>query len=109
MTYDEDLDKRIHKIVGRRPHTTARRMFGGVGHMWKGHMFCGVLKKSLILRLGAEQARQALTRPHVRPFDVTGQPMSGWVMVDGAGVENDAALQDWLKQAMVFVASLPPK
>jgi len=72
-------------------------------------MFCGVYKDFLILRLGDERAEQALDLPHVRPFDITGRPMKGWVMVEQAGFPGDDKLAGWLNQAREFAGSLPPK
>ena len=58
---------------------------------------------------GEENANQALALPHVRPFDITGKPMKGWVMVEQDGFQADHDLAAWLKQAKKFVSSLPPK
>ena len=59
---------------------------------------CGVYKDSLILRLGEAAATEAMGRPHVRPFDITGRPMTGWVMVDPPGCREDA-MKAWLDRA----------
>ena len=45
----------------------------------------------------------------VVPFDITGRPMKGWVMVEKRGFETDAALKGWLARAKVFVKTLSPK
>jgi len=65
-------------------------------------------KDSLIVRLGAETGARALEEEHTRPFDITGRPMNGWVMVDEKGYRGDA-LGEWLAMAHAFVATLPPK
>jgi hypothetical protein len=72
-------------------------------------MIGGVHKDHLILRLGPEEAAAALEKPHVRPFDITGRPMKGWVMVAPPGVENDKVLEQWLLKARAFVDTLPEK
>ena len=109
MPYDEILDERIKKIVSRWKGTSDKKMFGGVCHLLNGNMFCGVHKDFLILRLGVDKSRDALTQAHVRPFDITGKPMKGWVMVAGDGCRNDQTLRAWLDRAKKFVKSLPPK
>jgi|SRR5450755_283018 hypothetical protein len=43
--------------------------------MLGGHMFCGVVKDTLMVRL-SPTAPSALDRPHVRPMDFTGRPMT---------------------------------
>jgi len=84
-------------------------MFGGVCHLLNGNMFCGVYKDYLILRLGEENANKALSLPHVRPFDITGKPMKGWVMVGQDGFQAHQDLVNFLNQAKGFVRSIPPK
>jgi hypothetical protein len=84
-------------------------MFGGICHLLHGNMFCGVHKEYLILRLGNEQAQIAMESAHVRPFDMTGKPMKGWIMVASKGFEQEAELEDWLHRARAFTESLPQK
>lgn len=109
MAFDETIEERIRNIVSTWPKTDSKKMFGGVCHLLQGNMFCGVLKEYLILRLGAEAADEALARPHVRHFDITGRPMKGWVMVAKEGFADDATLAKWLERARAFAAALPPK
>ena len=84
-------------------------MFGDICHLMNGNMFCRVYRDFLILRLGEETAQSALQKPHVRPFDITGRPMKGWVMVASAGFKTEKALKGWLIQARAFVQTLPAK
>ncbi len=109
MAYDQTIEARIRKIVSSWSDTDAKKMFGGVCHLRQGNMFCGVYKEYLILRLGPESAQAALAKPHVRPFDITGRPMKGWVMVSQKGFSDDATLANWLGQAGDFAGTLPPK
>jgi hypothetical protein len=39
---------------------------------------------------------------------MTGRLLNGWVVVDGALLDDDV-LADWIAQARAFVATLPPK
>ena len=80
MSYSEALDSRIISALSVRG-ATRKKIFGGICHLIHGNMMCGVYKDSLVLRLGEEQASKTLKETHVRPFDVTGKPMKGWVMV----------------------------
>jgi len=109
MAYNEELDQRIKKIVSRWKGTGSKKMFGGVCHLLNGNMFCGVHKDFLILRLGEEPAHEALKQPCARPFDITGKPMKGWVMIARDGYDNDPELKAWLNQAKTFARSLPAK
>jgi len=109
MAYDENLERRILVVIDGWEGAAAKKMFGGSCHLVHGNMFCGVYKEFLILRLGEEAAGEALSRPHVRPFDITGRPMKGWVMVAPEGFETAGALIGWLKKAHAFALTLAPK
>jgi len=109
MPYDEELNGRIKKIVSPWQGTDAKKMFGGVCHLINGNMFCGVYKEFLILRIGREKSEEALKLPYIRPFDITGRPMQGWIMVDSKGYKSDEELRAWLEQARGFVNTLPQK
>ena len=109
MAYNERLEARILEQVSDWPHCAHKKMFGGICHLLNGNMFCGVHKDYLILRLGEPAAEKALEAEHVRPFDITGRPMKGWVMVEEAGFETRELLVGWLSQAKAFVDTLPPK
>jgi TfoX/Sxy family transcriptional regulator of competence genes len=109
MAYDEQLEARIEKIVAGWKNTNKKKMFGGVCHLMNGNMFCGVYKDFLILRLGEANSEKAMALPFVRPFDITGRPMKGWVMMERQGFGTDEALKEWLDQARKFAGTLPPK
>lgn len=109
MAYDETLEARILSAIDGWKRVSSKKMFGGICHLIQGNMFCGVYKSVLILRLGEAAAAEALTRAHTRPFDITGRPMKGWVMVEPKGIETDQALTAWLKKAREFAQTLPPK
>ena len=109
MPYNEHTETRIKKIISSWKNTDQKNMFGGVCHLLNGNMFCGVYKDSPILRLGEEKGNKALALPHVSPFDITGKPMKGWVMVEQEGFKTDYDLASWLNQAKEFVNTLPPK
>ena len=109
MPYNERIDSRISKIVTRWKNTERKKMFGGICQLFNRHMVCGVYKDYLILRLGEQVAQEALELPHLRPFDITGRPMKGWVMVEEQGFTTDPSLDEWLNKAKTFVNTLPPK
>ena len=109
MAYNEKIETRIKRIVSGWKNTEDKKMFGGICHLINGNMFCGVHKEFLILRLGTDKAEDALKLPHVRPFDITGKPMKGWIMVTENGFKSDKDLKDWLDQTLMFVATLPTK
>ena len=109
MPYNEKLEARISKIVSGWQNTAAKKMFGGICHLISGNMFCGVYKDFLILRIGEPSAEEAFELPYVKPFDITGRAMKGWIMVDERGFKSDQDLKKWLLKAKHFAVNLPPK
>jgi len=108
VAYDEDLADRVRAVLPPAEAVTERQMFGGLAFMLGGHMFCGVVKDTLMVRLGPDGAGRALDRPHVRPMDFTGRPMKGMVFVEPGGLHG-AALRRWVDAAACYARSLPPK
>jgi TfoX/Sxy family transcriptional regulator of competence genes len=109
MPYSKSLAARIRHALGNRKGIVEKKMFGGVGFLLHGNMLVGVWQDSLIVRLGPEKGDQALSESHVKPFDITGRAMKGWVMVEPEGVENDDQLCGWIWRAVEFVGTLPAK
>jgi TfoX/Sxy family transcriptional regulator of competence genes len=108
MAYDDDLAARVRAVLPAGEPVSERQMFGGLAFMLGGHMFCGVVKDNLMVRLGPEAADRALDQPHVRPMDFTGRPMTGMVFVEPAGLVG-TALQGWVSDAADYARGLPPK
>ena len=109
MAFDASLAERIRKALARKKGNQEKKMFGGIGFLLSGKMCVGVWKDSLIVRLGPEQAEEALKQPFVQQFDITGRPMTGWALVEPKGVEDDDQLMGWIQRAVKFVGKLPPK
>lgn len=109
MAYDDSLAARVRDGLARERDIVEKKLFGGLGFLLNGNLLVCVWKDALIVRLGPEQAEDAMLEPHVRPFDVTGRPMKAWVMVDSDGVEDDDSLAVWIERAIGFVKSLPGK
>ena len=109
MAYDEKLAQRLSRLIARRMDFYEQKMFGGLGFLLRGNMCFGIWKDSLILRLGERQAQIALKNKNVKPFDITGRAMKGWVMVVPAGMRSEDTLREWVTQAINFVVQLPRK
>jgi hypothetical protein len=107
LAFDEELDSRIAAYA--LPLGAVRKtMFGGTGYVLNGNLMAGVHRDRLVLRLGPDAGAEALSQANVEPFDITGRPMAGWVMVGPEGLE-DGDLLRWLEMARSHAESLPPK
>src|SRR3954465_2221681 len=106
MPFSESLAARTRDALAREPGITEKKMFGGLSFLLHGKLLVGVFKDSLIARVGPGQAKTALKKPHVGVFDITGRPMKGWGVVQPEGVDRDADLKTWIRQAIEFVSAL---
>ncbi len=109
MAYDEALAARVRKTLGRRAALVEKKMFGGVAFLLNGHMCCGILNDSLMVRLDHQHAAKALFEPHTKVFDMTGRPMKGWVVVLAQGIATDEALARWVDIGVAYAQTLAPK
>jgi hypothetical protein len=109
MAYDEGLAARVREVLGDQPGLAEKQMFGGLAFLLHGNMACGVRGEDLIVRVAADAADAALGEPGVRPFDLTGRPMKGWLMVSPDGHAEDDDLRRWIDRGLAHAGSLPPK
>jgi hypothetical protein len=84
-------------------------MFGGLAFLVQGNMACGVRGEDLIVRLAADAVASVQGEPGFRPFDLTGRPMQGWLLVAADGHADDDDLRRWVDRGVADAASLPPK
>lgn len=108
MAYDLELAERIRAQLQGIPFVE-KKMFGGIGFLIGGNMSCGVYKDDLIVRVEPEKHDALLKKPHAKPFDITGRPMKGWLLVEPDGVRMNKQLAAWIKESVEFTSSLPPK
>ena len=109
MPYNLDLEKRLDRFSVPPGDFTKKVMFGGVGYMLKGDMAFGIHQQALLIRTSAEQAEQLLKQEYVSVFALTGRPMKGWLLVAPGGIKTDTQLSDYLRLAVDYASTLPPK
>ena len=109
MNYDAGMAERVRGVLSGRADVAEKKMVGGLSFVAGGHMCCGVTGTALMVRVGAAEREAALAQPHVRPMQLGGRVLSGFVCVDPEGVAADAALARWVQRGLDFVAGLPPR
>ncbi len=109
MAFDEDLAARIRAGLDKRSDVVEKKMFGGLAFLLRGNMCVGVHGSALIVRLDPAETDRALAKRHTRPFDLTGRPMQGWILVEAKGIATAATLGAWMDKALSYVESLPAK
>jgi len=108
MAYNLKLAERIRSELNGIP-VVEKKMFGGVGFLLNGNLACGVNKDNLIVRVSPEKHDSLLKKAHTKPFDLTGRPMKGWLLVEQDGVKTDKQLGTWVKEGVEFASTLPSK
>ncbi len=109
MAYDEQLAERVRLALGERADLTERKMFGGIAFMLAGNMCCGVIREDLIVRTFPEDGEAALEEPDVRPFDLTGRTMTGFLLVGPGATASEEGLRSWVDRAVTVAETLPLK
>ena len=107
MAYDEQLADRVRAALRGRAGITERRMMGGLTFLCDGRMCGGVIGRDFVARVGREERKAVLRRPHVRPMDFTGRPLAGFVYVAPEGVRRSASLRAWLDRGLAVAAAAP--
>jgi hypothetical protein len=100
MVYDRDLAQRVRRALSDRTDVVEKRMVGGLSFMVSGRMCCGVAGPALMVRVGREARDQALLQPNVRPMELGGRALTGFVLVDPEGLPDDEALMAWIRQGL---------
>jgi hypothetical protein len=103
------LAARVRTALADDHQITEKRMFGGITFLMGGNMLCCASMQGLMVRVGADAEATALSRPFARPCLGAGRPMTGFIMVEPAGIEEPADLARWLGMARAYVGLLPPK
>src|SRR5918992_5740629 len=101
MAYNLKLAERIRSELNGVPFVE-KKMFGGVGFLLNGNMACGVNKDDLIIRIDPEKQTALLKKPYAKPFDLTGRPMKGWLVIEAEGCKTAKQLSAWVKEGIAF-------
>ena len=108
MSAESDLALRVRAALQGVEALREVKMFGGVGFMVNGNLVAAASKRGLLLRVGRERQDEALAQPGIRPMEMRGRRMEGYVYADPPPRSEDA-IKTWLRPALDYVQSLPPK
>lgn len=87
-----------------------RKMFGYPAVFANGYMFAGLFQQDMFLRLSDADRASFRSEYGARLFEpMPGRPMRGYVLVPRYVLNSHGLLNSWLKKAMAFVQTLPPK
>lgn len=109
MPYDPQLADKVRSQLSVHKQSREQLMMGGIVFLLRGNLCCGVDRNDLIVRVGPDRYEEALCRPHVRPMDITGRALKGFVLVGPQGYSPAGALRRWVQRGVDFALALPPK
>jgi TfoX N-terminal domain len=107
MAFDDALAERLRDRLRDVAGVHEKKMFGGLAFLIDGNMTVGVHGDDLIARITPDDTPAALTEPGVRPFDITGRPMRGWILVAGKPSTTTYSTDGWNRPAPSLPACRP--
>ena len=108
MAYDEELAERIRHLMKKQRGVTERKMMGGLTFMTPSGMFCSASGKGgLLVRVMPESRDRFLGESHVKPADISGRRMTGFIRVMPEGYRTEAGLKKWVERGLAAAAARP--
>ncbi len=110
MAYDLDLANRLREQLADQDGVSEKAMFGGLAFLLHGNMVVSAFSRGgLMVRVGPDAIDEALSRPHTETIEMRGRPMPGWIHVAAEGVKTRPQVAAWVRRALEFTNTLPPK
>jgi TfoX/Sxy family transcriptional regulator of competence genes len=108
MSAESDLALRVRAAFQSVEALREVKMFGGIGFMVNGNLVAAASNRGLLLRVGRERQDEVLAQPGIRPMEMRGRRMQGYVYADPLTCSDDA-VKAWLRSALDYVQTLPSK
>jgi TfoX N-terminal domain len=108
VSYDTELANRVRAQLTTDHQVDERKMFGGLAFLVQGHLALGVFGGGgLVVRVGREGMKRALSRPHTGLMVLGGRPRPGWVRVSPEGLRTTRQLSAWVRLGAGVARALP--
>jgi TfoX N-terminal domain len=105
-----ELIARFDVVAARFPEAERRQMFGYPCLFVGGNLVTGLHRSSWLVRLPVDGLAELLARPGAWPFEpMPGRPMTGYGLLPPADVDDDEIIDRWIRRAIEFGRTLPPK
>jgi TfoX/Sxy family transcriptional regulator of competence genes len=110
VAYDEDLAGRIRALLDGEAGITEKKMFGGLAFLIGGNMAVAASGQGgLLVRADPENSDSLLASTGVRPMEMRGKEMPGWLRVDTKAVRTKRQLEKWVRVGTAYARALPAK
>lgn len=109
MAYDEVLAGRIRHLLAGESGVSEKKMFGGLAFLVDGHMALAAGSDgAMMIRVAPDLAEEMLGE-HVRPQEMQGRQLRGWLHLDQEATATDEQLGGFVEPAVAHARSLPPQ
>ncbi len=103
MAYDEWLAERVGKILKDKSVSFLdKKMMGGLCFMVDDKMCVGIVKNTLMARIGPDAYEAALEKEGVSEMNFTGRAMKGYVFIQPEAVDREEELIHWVDLCLAF-------
>ncbi len=103
MAYDIHLEDRINNILkNKRIDYRSMKMMGGLCFMIDEKMCFGIVKDTLMARIGIETYQEALAKEGCSEMNFTGRKMKGYVFVSAEAIDLESDLEYWINKCLAF-------
>jgi TfoX/Sxy family transcriptional regulator of competence genes len=105
---DEELLAHVRQSLAGTRSVKEIKMFGGIGFMLNGNLLVAASNRGLLVRVGKDAEREALSRPGASPMVMRGRAMGGYIRLHNTAL-NKRAVASWVRLARAFVSTLAKK
>ena len=104
----DHLADRVRMLLDGDPRISEKNMFGGLTFLLNNHILVGCKKDGrILLSVGKEHNDEALARDGASPMVHGGRAMTGFIWIEPDAIEDDDALEDWVRLATSWVERMP--
>lgn len=106
MPHDEELADRLRAALSTTAGVSEKRMFGSLAFLVGGSLAVAASGRGgLMVRCDPDRADELVARPGVQRMVMRGREMAGWLWVDDAAADDEAALREWVELGRSAAAS----
>ena len=95
--------------IAGKPGVERRQMFSYPCAFLGGNLLSGLFQDQMMVRLSDTDRAKAVTEAGAKPFAPGGRPMREYVVLPPAIVADKRKRGTWLRRAIAYVETLPPK